>query len=329
MGLPVRGRPRPDALRLRAAQGPPPAQAPPRARRARPPRLRRGGRRRRALRGRRGRGRRRRAAPRDRHRLERPRPRRARAAPRRPTCMVEWVRRLDDFDRKGWHNVCEIRQPSEVEYVGLDQPRGRRRGPRRSSGSTAHLRDVVVDRDGKIIKRNEEDGRARRPRRVLDARAPRRTLDRRLDRAGQRGRAPPRRRDRRLAVVGHRPPDRRGDHRAGGADAAPTPRRARRRRLRGRRAHRRRSTSRSSTSASPPHVLEAAARRAVEAWAEAVDGDDAALQRAAAAGGGRTRCSTRDGRGRRGSSSAARSSRSCGSWRSTPTRADPRRRGAT
>ncbi|HET8823272.1 MAG TPA: hypothetical protein VFM57_17160, partial [Thermoleophilaceae bacterium] len=30
-----------------------------------------------------------------------------------------------------------------------------------------------------------------------------------------------------------------------------------------------------------PDVLEAAARRAVEAWAEAVDGDDAALERVA------------------------------------------------
>ena len=25
-----------------------------------------------------------------------------------PDLMVEWNRRLDDFDRKGWHNVCEI-----------------------------------------------------------------------------------------------------------------------------------------------------------------------------------------------------------------------------
>ena len=42
-----------------------------------------------------------------------------------------------------------------------------------------------------------------------------------------------------------------------------------------------RSTCRSRTRRFAPDVLEAAARRAVEAWAEAVDGDDAALERIA------------------------------------------------
>ena len=36
-----------------------------------------------------------------------------------PDLLTEWVRRLDDFDRKGWHNVCELRQGPTVEYVGL------------------------------------------------------------------------------------------------------------------------------------------------------------------------------------------------------------------
>ncbi|HEX8207230.1 MAG TPA: TIM44-like domain-containing protein [Solirubrobacteraceae bacterium] len=33
--------------------------------------------------------------------------------------MVEWERRLDDFDKKGWHNIVEVRKGPEVEYVGL------------------------------------------------------------------------------------------------------------------------------------------------------------------------------------------------------------------
>jgi predicted lipid-binding transport protein (Tim44 family) len=33
--------------------------------------------------------------------------------------MVEWRRRLDDFDQKGWHNRVEVRKGPEVEYVGI------------------------------------------------------------------------------------------------------------------------------------------------------------------------------------------------------------------
>ena len=53
-----------------------------------------------------------------------------------------------------------------------------------------------------------------------------------------------------------------------------------------------RSTCRVADARFAPDVLEAAARRAVGAWAEAVDGDDAALERGRLAGGGRRRCST-------------------------------------
>jgi predicted lipid-binding transport protein (Tim44 family) len=31
----------------------------------------------------------------------------------------EWVRRLDDFDRKGWHNVVRVDGGPEVQYVGM------------------------------------------------------------------------------------------------------------------------------------------------------------------------------------------------------------------
>jgi uncharacterized membrane protein len=31
----------------------------------------------------------------------------------------EWVRRLDDFDRKGWHNIVRVDGGPEVKYVGM------------------------------------------------------------------------------------------------------------------------------------------------------------------------------------------------------------------
>ena len=33
--------------------------------------------------------------------------------------MVEWSRRLDDFDRKGWHNRVEVLKDPQIQYVGL------------------------------------------------------------------------------------------------------------------------------------------------------------------------------------------------------------------
>jgi predicted lipid-binding transport protein (Tim44 family) len=73
-----------------------------------------------------------------------------------PDLLTEWVRRLDDLDRRGWHNVCEVQQPSEVEYLGLTN-REDDAEDRVVVRLTAHLRDVVIDRNGNIIKRNEED----------------------------------------------------------------------------------------------------------------------------------------------------------------------------
>lgn len=36
-----------------------------------------------------------------------------------PDLIVEWRRRLDDFERKGWHNRVGVRRGPSVEYVGL------------------------------------------------------------------------------------------------------------------------------------------------------------------------------------------------------------------
>ena len=223
------------------------------------------------------------AAPRHRRRLDRPRPRRARPRPRarpadrvgaparrlRPQGLAQRVRDPTGADRRSSTSGSPTARttPRTASWSGCTAVAARRRDrPRRQRHQAQRLRQ-----------------RAHHARGVLDPRPRRRPLDPALDRAGRRGRAPPRRADRRLAVVRRRSPARRGGHRA-----------------RGRR--RRRPTPRSAELVDvdyagdgrtqaldlsvvdgrfAPAVLEAAARRAVEAWAEAVDGADAALERAA------------------------------------------------
>lgn len=36
-----------------------------------------------------------------------------------PELMKEWSLRLDDFDKKGWHNVVKVRTEPDVKYMGL------------------------------------------------------------------------------------------------------------------------------------------------------------------------------------------------------------------
>jgi predicted lipid-binding transport protein (Tim44 family) len=74
-----------------------------------------------------------------------------------PDLLVEWERRLDDFERKGWHNRVSVTAPPKVEYVGLvnreddDEDRAVAR-------ITASLQAFVVDRNGrKVMRKKEED----------------------------------------------------------------------------------------------------------------------------------------------------------------------------
>jgi predicted lipid-binding transport protein (Tim44 family) len=69
-----------------------------------------------------------------------------------PDLLVEWERRLDDFEGRGWHNHVEpIGEPS-VEYVGLK---------RTGDADTDHVvvkidarvKDYVADRSGRHLKR--------------------------------------------------------------------------------------------------------------------------------------------------------------------------------
>jgi predicted lipid-binding transport protein (Tim44 family) len=67
-----------------------------------------------------------------------------------PDLMVEWNRRLDDFDRKGWHNRVSVTAGPKVEYVGLTNMTDDR-DDRAVVRVEATLRDVVHDRAGNEI----------------------------------------------------------------------------------------------------------------------------------------------------------------------------------
>ncbi len=69
-----------------------------------------------------------------------------------PELLAEWERRLDDFERRGWRNRVELLGSPRVEYVSL-QHRGGSAGDRVTCRVEAKLRDYVEDRHGNHIKR--------------------------------------------------------------------------------------------------------------------------------------------------------------------------------
>jgi predicted lipid-binding transport protein (Tim44 family) len=195
-----------------------------------------------------------------------------------PDLMVEWERRLDDFDRKGWHNVCEIINGPDVEYVGLVNREGDEED-RVVVRVEAFLRDYVRDAQGRTIKRSDSDSQTtnltefwtlgkrdgawvllsieqdREGRHQLDAPIVAspwgddvRLRDRSLTELATADAVPA------AALAEVTPVDMDGDARAAALDLSLVDGRF------------------------APDVLEAAARRAVDAWAEAVDGADAALE---------------------------------------------------
>lgn len=68
--------------------------------------------------------------------------------------MVEWQRRLADFESKGWHNRVSVLAPPQIEYVGLVN-REDDTEDRAVVRITASLRAFVVDRSGQKIMRKE------------------------------------------------------------------------------------------------------------------------------------------------------------------------------
>ncbi|MEA2297627.1 MAG: hypothetical protein QOF77_563 [Solirubrobacteraceae bacterium] len=71
-----------------------------------------------------------------------------------PDLMREWSRRLDDFDRRGWTNRVSVVGEVGVEYVGLTN-RAADRDDRAVVRLEAELRDVVLDRAGDVVLRRD------------------------------------------------------------------------------------------------------------------------------------------------------------------------------
>ncbi|HEV2813797.1 MAG TPA: TIM44-like domain-containing protein [Solirubrobacteraceae bacterium] len=67
--------------------------------------------------------------------------------------MVEWERRLDDFDKKGWHNIVEVKRGPAVEYVGLVN-REEDEQDRVVVRLEAEMRDCVKQRGGAIMNKD-------------------------------------------------------------------------------------------------------------------------------------------------------------------------------
>jgi len=199
-----------------------------------------------------------------------------------PDLLVEWERRLDDFDRKGWHNRVEVLEEPTVLYVGITN-REDDHQDRAVVRIEAKLRAYVIDRAGKKVMRAGEKDElvtlteywtlARRDGAwMVHSIEQRAEGDHHLD---DQVVASPWSDEQRLddesltelAVADGLPEgfttadltqvDFHGDARAQALDLSLVDARF------------------------APDVLEAAARRAVGAWAEAVDGDDAALERVA------------------------------------------------
>ena len=72
-----------------------------------------------------------------------------------PDLLVEWRRRLADFDEKGWVNEVQIRRGPGVDYVGLVN-RERDEEDRVTVAVTASLHSVVRTSDGTILHRDAD-----------------------------------------------------------------------------------------------------------------------------------------------------------------------------
>jgi predicted lipid-binding transport protein (Tim44 family) len=199
-----------------------------------------------------------------------------------PDLLVEWNRRLDDFDQKGWHNRVEVLEDPVVHYVGITN-REDDSEDRAVVRIEAKLRAYVLDRSGtRVMRSGEKDelvtlaeywSLARRDGawsvQSIEQRAEgdhhlegqivaspwsdeQRLDDESLTELAVADGLPEGFTTADLAEVGFE-----GDARARALDLSVADARF------------------------GPDVLEAAARRAVAAWAEAVDGDDAVLERVA------------------------------------------------
>jgi predicted lipid-binding transport protein (Tim44 family) len=78
-----------------------------------------------------------------------------------PDLLVEWQRRLADFERKGWHSRAEVLGDVHIDYVGLTN-RDEASDDRAIVLIEATLRDYVEDRQGRtILRKGESDDTVR------------------------------------------------------------------------------------------------------------------------------------------------------------------------
>jgi predicted lipid-binding transport protein (Tim44 family) len=78
-----------------------------------------------------------------------------------PELLIEWEHRLDDFQAKGWRNRVQPIGTPNVEYVGLTN-RSEDDADRVVVRIEAKVRDYVVDRNGRHIKSEGQFGETRR-----------------------------------------------------------------------------------------------------------------------------------------------------------------------
>jgi predicted lipid-binding transport protein (Tim44 family) len=203
--------------------------------------------------------------------------------------LVEWRRRLDDFDRKGWHNRVAVHGRPSVEYLGLvnragdaqdrvvvrlgaiqddyvELPGGATMNKDGASARTVSVQEwwTLARHDGRWIVvsiESEEEGRHNLETEIVAVPEAddQRLRDESTIEVAQADAAPSSVRTAEIADL-----DFAGDARAAALDLSLADARF------------------------APDVLEVAVRRAVAGWAEAVDGEDAPLLAVAAPGVART-----------------------------------------
>lgn len=213
----------------------------------------------------------------------------------------EWSRRLQDFERRGWRNRVQLLGEPAVEYVGLKHT-GDALTDHVVVRIDARLKDYVVDRFGRRLKRTGRLGETTRIREywTLQHDAPDDAHRARLDKAGRRGGGPGQ------WYVASIEQDKEGQHQledaivasawsdetgmrdaalVEGAVADAVPEGTKIAEVADLQydgdAHAAAMDLSVADGRFAPDVLEVTARRAIDAWAQAVDGDDARLKRLA------------------------------------------------
>jgi predicted lipid-binding transport protein (Tim44 family) len=199
-----------------------------------------------------------------------------------PDLLNEWERRLDDFQRRGWRNHVEPLGEPGIEYVGLHH-KGDPDTDRVTVRIQARLKDYVIDSRGRHLKRSGRLGETTRMREYWTlARRGERWVLQSIEQGAEGSHALEEQ------VVATPWADERGLRdealiEGAVADAVPkgtTVAEVADLQFEGD-AHSAANDLSLADGRFAPDVLEIAARRAVDAWAQAVDGDDGQLRKIA------------------------------------------------